>query len=288
MIFPNPSSAVQNALESNNSIQQFIDGKLPFKPAPIGEVYFMEEYGDTADGSPIVRGFDVVQNTSEDWTTTITKAPIENGDLRGVHQSFPNHIINIVGVVSQITFDWFSQQAFLEAQVQNTLSRYGRYAPSLAEPVGKVVNEAITKINKVKTRAEGLLADARGFYQMAKAFKGEDTTFERKFVAFRNALILAKKQRQIFTVAIHGQEHKNYVLTKMQATQGRDNIYNMEFALTFEYMPRVEVAKKIDPLIAKAVKREVAKYEAETIKSSAGKQTTLFQTGASAIQKRFL
>lgn len=275
MIFPNPSEAVTSALESNNSIQQFIDGKLPFKPAKIGEVYFKEEYSDTLDGSPIVKNFDLVRNTTEDWTSTITKAPIENGDLRGVHQSFPNHIINITGVISQIKFEWSSQQDFLESQLRNTFARYGKYAPSIAQPVENAVNQALVKINKVKARAEGYLADARGFYQIVKNLKGQDTTYERKFVVFRDALILAQKQRQTFTVGVHGQEHSGYVLTKLQASQNVDNIYNMEFTLTFEYMPRVEVAKNIDLAVAKAVKSEMAKYEAEEVKSSIGQRTIL-------------
>lgn len=278
MIFPNPSETVKNAIESNNSIQRFIDGKLPFKPVPIGGVYFKEEYSDTPSGSPIARGFDLVRNTTEDWTTTITKAPIENGDLRGVHQSFPNHIINITGVISQIKFEWFTQQDFLEAEIRNTLTTIGKYAPSVAQPVANTLNTALVKINKVKARAEGYLADTRGFYQIMKQLKGQDTTYERRFVVFRDALILAQKQRQTFTVGIHGSEHNHYVLTKLQASQNVDNIYNMEFTLTFEYMPRVEVGKSIDRSVAKAVRGELAKYEAESVKSSVGERATVLQS----------
>jgi hypothetical protein len=278
MIFPNPSTAVKNALKSNNSIQGFIDGKLPFKPVPIGGVYFKEEYSNTPDGSPITRGFDLVRNTTEDWTTTITKAPIENGDLRGVHQSFPNHIINITGVISQIKFEWFSQQSYLESEVRSTLTTIGKYAPKVARPVANALNKSLVKINKVKARAEGYLSDTRGFYQIMKNLKGQNTTYERKFVVFRDALILAQKQRQTFTIGIHGSEYNHYVLTKLQATQNTDNIYNMEFTLTFEYMPRVAVAKDIDPLVAKAVKTELAKYEAEAVKSSIGERTTILQS----------
>lgn len=278
MIFPNPSEAVKNALESNNSIQRFIDGKLPFKTAPIGGVYFKEEYSDTPSGSPIARGFDLVRDTTEDWTTTITKSPIENGDLRGVHQSFPNHVISITGVISQIKFEWLSQQDFLEAEIRNTLTSIGKYAPSVAQPVANTLNTALVNINKIKSKAEGYLADARGFYQIMKNLKGQNSTYARRFVVFRDALILAQKQRQTFTIGVHGTEHNNYVLTKIQASQNAQNVYNMEFTLTFEYMPRVEVSKDIDPTVAKAVKSELAKYEAEAVKNSTGERKTVLQS----------
>ena len=62
----------------------------------------------------------------------------------------------------------------------------------------------------------------------------------------------------------------------------------MEFTLTFEYMPRVEVAKSMDSSVAKAVKSEIAKYEAESLKKSIGERTTLLQTGLTSFRSKFL
>ena len=282
MIFPNVSNAVKETLQGNKTIQNFIDEKLPLKQVPLGICKFSPEYDDVEISKVFITNFDVLQDTSENWTSTITRSSIENGDQIGQHISFPKHTIKMRGMISQINFKWESQQEVLEAQIRGVAGTVGKYAPKQVGAVEKVFNQSIQKIDKIKNRGEALLGDARSLYNAAKFFQG-DLPEERRVIVFNNYLIQARRGRILFTVNVHGNEYKHYALTNHQAMQtGRDK-YSMEFQLTFEFMPRVEVAKSIDENLAKATKKEIAKLEDATKKKSIGDKKSLLGVAGKAI-----
>jgi len=271
----------QNVLGSNTSISSWIDSKVKFvKTSSVNETSFVEQEENNIE----FRGFDIVNTVEEKYTTTITRSPVEDGTSIVEHISKPIETFTIAGKVGQIAVIFPKKLATLESNLTSVLSVGNRYAPSLVGPANKIIQQGISKINKLQTQAEGVLAEARGFYNVIQNFVKAD--FERRYVAFKTVLIQSQRDKKLFRLRIGGTEEENLAITSVSISgEPRNTVDTVTFTITFEKINRTQIASNINEGEVKRVSGEIAKKEAEeAIKNTIGKSNkTLLREGGERV-----
>ena len=273
----------KNVLGSNTSINSWIDSKIKFvKTSSVNDTSFCEQETNNAEW----RGFDIVNTTEEKYTTTITRSPVEDGTSIVEHISKPIETFTITGKVGQITVTFPKKLATLESNILSVLSVSNRYAPNLVGPANKIIQQGLSKINKLQTQAEGLLAEARSFYKVIQNFVKAD--FERRYVAFKTTLIQSQRDKKLFRLRIGGVEEDNLAITSVSiSAEPRNTIDTVTFTITFEKINRTQIATSINKDQVRRVSIAIAKKEAEeAVKNTVGKTNkSLFQQGFDRVFK---
>ena len=275
-VFNGQLSVAKNILGNNTSISSWVDSKIKFvKTSSVNETSFVEQEMNNVEW----RGFDIVNTTEEKYTTTITRSPVEDGTSIVEHISKPIETFTITGKVGQIAITFPKKLATLESNITSVLSVGNRYAPSLVGPANKIIQQGLSKVNKLQTQAEGVLAEARSFYKVIQNFAKAD--FERRYVAFKTALIQSQRDKKLFKLRIGGVEEENLAITSVSISgEPRNTVDTVTFTITFEKINRTQVSSSINQDEVRRVSTEIAKKETEeVVKNTVGESNkTLART----------